>query len=155
MMISQMNQSQLLHWIDMVSFAVVEITEYLDTHPDDEEALKYFNHYADLRRTALRAYAQNYTPLTIDTANPDNYWRWASDPWPWALFILYHTVHNRIRQCIQLCLLVCMHCRLDGKSCIKDRHILHFTDFLFNLLCRCRCPGSVFHNCNGIFLNSQ
>ena len=27
MMISQMNQSQLLHWIDMVSFAVVEITE--------------------------------------------------------------------------------------------------------------------------------
>ena len=52
MMISQMNQSQLLHWIDMVSFAVVEITEYLDTHPDDEEALKYFNHYADLRRTA-------------------------------------------------------------------------------------------------------
>ena len=44
MMISQMNQSQLLHWIDMVSFAVVEITEYLDTHPDDEEALKYFNH---------------------------------------------------------------------------------------------------------------
>ena len=58
MMISQMNQSQLLHWIDMVSFAVVEITEYLDTHPDDEEALKYFNHYADLRRTALRAYPQ-------------------------------------------------------------------------------------------------
>ena len=42
MMISQMNQSQLLHWIDMVSFAVVEITEYLDTHPDDEEALKYW-----------------------------------------------------------------------------------------------------------------
>ena len=82
-LVSQMNQSQLLHWIDMVSFAVVEITEYLDTHPDDEEALKYFNHYADLRRTALRAYAQNYTPLTIDTANPDNYWRWASDPWPW------------------------------------------------------------------------
>ena len=72
-----------------------------------------------------------------------------------TLFILYHTVHNRIRQCIQLCLLVCMHCRLDGKSCIKDRHILHFTDFLFNLLCRCRCPGSVFHNCNGLFLNSQ
>ena len=63
MMISQMNQSQLLHWIDMVSFSVVEITEYPDTHPD--------------------AYAQNYTPLTIDTANPDNYWRWASDPWPW------------------------------------------------------------------------
>ena len=48
MMISQMNQSQLLHWIDMVSFAVVEITEYLDTHPDDEEALKYCNYALEL-----------------------------------------------------------------------------------------------------------
>ena len=83
MMISQMNQSQLLHWIDMVSFAVVEITEYLDTHPDDEEALKYFNHYADLRRTALRAYAQIILRLPSTPQILDNYWRWASDPWPW------------------------------------------------------------------------
>ena len=52
MMMNQMNRQQLLHWLDMVSFAVVEITEYLDTHPHDEKALEYFNHYADLRRTA-------------------------------------------------------------------------------------------------------
>lgn len=32
---TQMNQAQLLHWINMVSFAVVDITEYLDTHPID------------------------------------------------------------------------------------------------------------------------
>ncbi len=68
MMISQMNQAQLLHWINMVSFAVVDITLYLDTHPKDEEALKYFNHYIDLRRCAMRAYAEKYGPLTIDSA---------------------------------------------------------------------------------------
>lgn len=83
MMIGQMNQAQLLHWIDMVSFAVVDITEYLDTHPCDEEALKYFNHYEDLRRTALRAYSEKYGPLTIDTANPEKQWSWAKQPWPW------------------------------------------------------------------------
>ena len=67
----------------MVSFAVVDITLYLDTHPEDEEALKYFNHYADLRRTAMSAYAEKYGPLTIDDANPDNYWSWSAVPLPW------------------------------------------------------------------------
>ena len=83
MMINQMNQAQLLHWINMVSFAVVEITEYLDTHSRDAEALKYFNHYIDLRRAAMCAYAEKYGPLTIDTANPDSFWAWAEQPWPW------------------------------------------------------------------------
>lgn len=83
MMVNQMNQEQLLHWINMVSFAVVDITLYLDTHPEDEEALKYFNHYADLRRTAMSAYAEKYGPLTIDDANPDNYWSWSAVPLPW------------------------------------------------------------------------
>ena len=36
---TQMNQAQLLHWINMVSFAVVDIAEYLDTHPIDAEAI--------------------------------------------------------------------------------------------------------------------
>ena len=36
----QMSQKQLLQWINMVSFAVNDITLYLDTHPDEEEALK-------------------------------------------------------------------------------------------------------------------
>lgn len=83
MMVNQMNQAQLLHWINMVSFAVVDITLYLDTHPKDEEALKYFNHYEDLRRTAMSAYAEKYGPLTIDDAKPDNYWSWSAVPLPW------------------------------------------------------------------------
>ena len=83
MMMNQMNQAQLLHWINMVSFAVVDITLYLDPHPEAEEALKYFNHYADLRRTAMSAYAEKYGPLTIDDANPDNYWSWSAVPLPW------------------------------------------------------------------------
>ena len=43
----QMSQKQLLQWINMVSFAVNDITLYLDTHPDDEEALNYLKHYRD------------------------------------------------------------------------------------------------------------
>jgi spore coat protein JB len=83
MMMNQMNQAGLLQWIDMVSFAVTDINLYLDSHPDDLEAIQYFNHYADLRRTALSAYAEKYGALTIDTANPEHFWNWAMEPWPW------------------------------------------------------------------------
>ena len=69
---TQMNQAQLLHWINMVSFAVVDITEYLDTHPIDAEAICYFNHHIEMRRNAMQVYA-----------NPDAYWDWAKQPLPW------------------------------------------------------------------------
>ena len=80
---NQMNQAQLMQWINRVSFALVDITEYLDTHPQDEEALKYFNYYAEQRRAALCAYAEKYGPLTLDTARPETYWDWSNVPLPW------------------------------------------------------------------------
>ena len=83
MMMNQMNQAQLLHWIDMVSLAVVDIVLYLDTHPEDEEALKYFDQYSEMRRTAMQAYADKYGPLTIGTARPSNYWNWSAVPLAW------------------------------------------------------------------------
>ncbi len=84
MMVNQMNQQQLLQWLDMVSFAVVDVTEYLDTHPQDEEALKYFDHYQELRKTALKAYAEKYGPLTVDMVDAGcSTFSWADMPLPW------------------------------------------------------------------------
>ncbi len=80
---NQMSQAQLLHFIDMVSFQVVDTQLFLDTHPKDEDAINHFNYYVDLRKNALKTYAQKYAPLTIDTANPSDYWAWAKTPWPW------------------------------------------------------------------------
>ena len=80
---TQMNQAQLLHWINMVSFAVVDIAENLDTHPVDAEAICYFNHHIEMRRNAMQVYADKFGPLTIDTANPDAYWDWAKQSLPW------------------------------------------------------------------------
>lgn len=74
MMNQQMSQKQLLQWINMVSFAVNDITLYLDMHPDDEEALNYLKHYKELRKQGLRAYADQYGPLTIDSAKVGDHW---------------------------------------------------------------------------------
>lgn len=82
-MTNQMSQQQLLHFIDVVSFAANDISLFLDTHPDDAKALKTFQHYSDLRQNALRTYAENYGPLTMNTAVSSDHWYWATQPWPW------------------------------------------------------------------------
>ena len=79
----QMNRSQLLHFIDIVSFQVVEAQLFLDTHPDDKEALEHFRYYIVLRKKALKIYAEKYGSLTMDSATPDKYWDWVKEPWPW------------------------------------------------------------------------
>ena len=69
MMPQMPSREKLLAWIDQVSFAVVEMNLYLDTHPEDEDALAFFREKVELRKEALKQYAEQYGPLTIDTAN--------------------------------------------------------------------------------------
>lgn len=77
------NRSQLLQWINEVSFAVTDISLYLDTHPDDKEALAFFMKYNAERQKALRLYNNQFGPLLLDNITNTNFWNWATDPWPW------------------------------------------------------------------------
>lgn len=84
MMNQSMNQSQMMNWINLVSFAVNDITLYLDTHPTDQNALDYYRHYHQLREEALTAYANAYGPLTLDSYCADgNTWKWSTQNPPW------------------------------------------------------------------------
>lgn len=78
-------KEQLMQLINEVSFAVNDITLYLDTHPEDEKALQYFQEKEHIRQEALKDYARYYGPLTIDTANDScsDSWEWVMQPWPW------------------------------------------------------------------------
>lgn len=79
----KLEKEKLFQWINMISFVVDDALLYLDTHPEDKEAIEYFNHFCELRNQALKEYALCYEPLTIDTALSDNEWRWVKAPWPW------------------------------------------------------------------------
>lgn len=81
----QPNKENLLAWINQVSFAVNEMNLFLDTHPDDEEALTFFREKLGMRQEALKTYAQYYGPLTIDTADDamSRSFEWVQQPWPW------------------------------------------------------------------------
>lgn len=78
-------QERLLHNINLMSFVIVEMTLYLDTHPTDSEAIDYLQHYVRMKDKAMREYAAKFVPLTIDTADSANgkEWQWALTPMPW------------------------------------------------------------------------
>ncbi len=77
-----MNQSQLWDWINEVSFAVTEITLYLDTHPMDTQAMAYYQYAKKANQEAVAAYEKVYGPLLINQVNSGS-WTWTVNPWPW------------------------------------------------------------------------
>ncbi len=79
------SRAQLMQWINETSFAVDDLLLYLDSHPDDEQALDCYREYVRMRKDAVNEYARCYAPLTIDTADEqkDCSWQWVSQPWPW------------------------------------------------------------------------
>lgn len=78
-------RKDLLEWINVVSFAVIDTQLFLDTHPCDKDALRFFEKYQEMRNRALKEYARYYGPLTIDTAEMSaaERWNWINEPWPW------------------------------------------------------------------------
>lgn len=78
-------QMNLLHDIGVIDFVIVEMTEYLDTHPTDKEAIEYVRHYIRMKNQALQEYAAKFGPLNVMTADlsSNNEWKWALEPMPW------------------------------------------------------------------------
>lgn len=77
------DKEQMLRDIGVVDFVLVELMEYLDTHPLDREAMEYFNHYAVIKNKMSKEFSQKYFPLTKDLAESSKEWRWGSAPLPW------------------------------------------------------------------------
>ncbi len=77
-------QRELLKLISTIDFAVDEAVLFLDTHPNDEEALAYYDKYRKLLEQGRKEYTQYFGPLMADDVNvKNNEWTWATTPWPW------------------------------------------------------------------------
>lgn len=79
------SRSQMLQYINEVSFAVNDILLYLDTHPCDCKAMEFYRKNVEKRKAALCDFAKYYGPLTVDTADEahSENWEWVMQPWPW------------------------------------------------------------------------
>ncbi|MBB6452176.1 spore coat protein JB [Salirhabdus euzebyi] len=77
---------QLLEDIQAVDFVLVELTLYLDTHPNDYEAIQQFNYYAKQSKMLKKEYEKRYGPLRQYGASYSGYpWSWDDTPWPWQV----------------------------------------------------------------------
>ncbi len=77
------NEEKKLHDIGIADFVLTDLMLYLDTHPSDQKAMEYFNHYARIKTQMEREFAREHYPLRKDLAESSRDWRWGSAPLPW------------------------------------------------------------------------
>ncbi|MCH1624779.1 spore coat protein CotJB [Ferdinandcohnia quinoae] len=76
----------LLEELQAVDFVLVELTLYLDTHPNDYEAIQQFNHCSQQRRKLAKVFESKFGPLLQFGHSYSNYpWDWKDVPWPWQV----------------------------------------------------------------------
>lgn len=77
---------QLLEQLQAVDFVLVELTLYLDTHNEDVEAIKQFNHFSMERKKIKKLIESKYGPLQQFGNSYSGYpWNWDDAPWPWQI----------------------------------------------------------------------
>lgn len=91
------DRSALLKEINETSFMADDLTLYLDTHPEDPEALSLYSETIKKRKQLLDQFAAEFEPLTADHACPDTtnrtnivtkhagarHFTWTDGPLPW------------------------------------------------------------------------
>ena len=80
-------KSKMLAEIGQVSFSINDLVLYLDTHPEDQDALAYMQQLQARRREALTTFEAEHYPLVLDCMGDDvkETWTWGSAPAPWEV----------------------------------------------------------------------
>lgn len=79
------NRMNILKSLQEVGFAVIELELYLDTHPDDMNALSAYNNLVSQQQNLIMTYERMYGPLRSNTSQSSYPWQWINDPWPWEI----------------------------------------------------------------------
>lgn len=77
---------KMLEEIQAIDFVLVELTLYLDTHPNDPDALNQYNECARKSMELKIQFEQQFGPLMAFGKSFSNYpWEWKEAPWPWQV----------------------------------------------------------------------
>lgn len=78
------NQERELYNLMAYGFATTDLNLYLDTHPNDREAISLFNKYNDEHNRLVSEYERKYGPLELSSKALNTYpWSWNKSAWPW------------------------------------------------------------------------
>lgn len=76
----------LLEEIQAVDFVLLELNLYLDTHPNDLNAIEQFNQCSYESRELKKSFEEQFGPLMNYGASYSNFpWNWDTAPWPWQV----------------------------------------------------------------------
>ena len=83
--IENVTKEELLRKIQETVFALVDLNEFLDTHPNCNEALELYTSLAFTKKALIREYAEKYGPLMACDSKNTTPFAWVSDKymWPW------------------------------------------------------------------------
>jgi spore coat protein JB len=76
-------KNMLMRNLAAISFSLLDLHLYLNTHPNDVNAIMLFNQYKQKYMVLSAEYERTYGPLTAMNGASDNTWKWIKDPWPW------------------------------------------------------------------------
>ena len=77
------NRQQMLEALMAADFFVLDMGLYLDTHPNDTQALKMFSDASETASRLRMEFEAAFGPLTVPSAGGTTRWNWIDDPWPW------------------------------------------------------------------------
>lgn len=78
-----MNREEMLMQLTAMDFYTVDLNLYLNTHPNDEQALSKFNAVAAEANNLRQQYEEMYGPLSTRRPIKGPPWEWIENPWPW------------------------------------------------------------------------
>jgi spore coat protein JB len=77
---------ELLYEMQAVDFILVELTLYLDTHPQDHKAINQYNECVQKSMALKHKFQSMFGPLYHFGNSYSTYpWTWDSAPWPWQV----------------------------------------------------------------------
>ncbi len=79
-----MNKEQIMKRLAVLDFIAVDLQLYLDTHPEDMEAIDKYNSVIKEADMLRMKYEEIIGPLySFRSSNNGDTFKWIDDPWPW------------------------------------------------------------------------
>ena len=79
------NRQAALLELQQLSFSLVDLNLFLDTHPTNQMALDLFRQFQQEFAEAAADYESQFGPLVADDADTTQGWAWVQTPWPWEM----------------------------------------------------------------------
>ena len=78
-----MTRDELLKHITELDFYMIDLHLYLNTHPDDAEAIKMYNDCVMHAKELREEYNKSYGMILQNHCTSKVPWQWIDNPWPW------------------------------------------------------------------------